>query len=163
MAKIVDSLRAGDRVTIVDRFGQKRTGRAVMKGPHGWVLNMGGRHGTPAIASDENIVKVSPTKGGKRGPLGGTKAQHTAAATKASEQIEHTAAHVVNQVRNGKCTQALLGYADMQRAIGEYEAHTKFSGTVYKPTTSIRDAAYEFSMKCVREAPGLDGRRKRKG
>lgn len=43
MAKIVESIRPGDRVTIVDRFGKQRTGRAVMRGPHGWVLNMGGR------------------------------------------------------------------------------------------------------------------------
>ena len=56
---ITDSIRAGDRVTIVNRFGQERTGRAVMRGPHGWVLNMGGRHGTPAVACEEVIVKVS--------------------------------------------------------------------------------------------------------
>ena len=48
----------GDRVTIVDRFGAKRTGRAVMFGPAGWVLNMGGRYGTPAIANENNIVKI---------------------------------------------------------------------------------------------------------
>ena len=51
-------IRAGDRVTIVDRFGKQRTGRAVMRGPYGWVLNMGGAHGTPAIATNENIVSV---------------------------------------------------------------------------------------------------------
>lgn len=51
-------IRPGDRVTIVDRFGVERTGRAVMRGPHGWVLNMGGKHGTPGIATDENIVSV---------------------------------------------------------------------------------------------------------
>jgi len=51
-------IRPGDRVTIVDRFGTQRTGRAVMRGPHGWVLNMGGKHGTPGIATDENIVSV---------------------------------------------------------------------------------------------------------
>ena len=51
---------AGDRVTIVNRFGQSRTGRAVMRGPAGWVLNMGGRYGTPAIATNENIVLVKP-------------------------------------------------------------------------------------------------------
>jgi hypothetical protein len=56
----------GDRVTIVDRFGQERTGRAVMRGPHGWVLNMGGAHGTPAIATDENITRVK-TPGRKTG------------------------------------------------------------------------------------------------
>jgi hypothetical protein len=62
MPGILDAIRAGDRVTITNRFGQERTGRAVMRGPAGWVLNMGGPHGTPAIASDENIVKVKPRK-----------------------------------------------------------------------------------------------------
>ena len=55
---LVDLVRPGSRVTIVNRFGQTRTGRAVMRGPHGWVLNMGGAHGTPAIANDDNIVAV---------------------------------------------------------------------------------------------------------
>jgi hypothetical protein len=55
-------LKAGDRVTIINRFGQLFTGRVVMKGPYGWVLNMGGRHGTPAIANDSNIVKIRKTK-----------------------------------------------------------------------------------------------------
>jgi hypothetical protein len=54
----------GDRVTIINRFGQKSSGRAVMKGPHGWVLNMGGRYGTPAIADERNIVKVVKIKRG---------------------------------------------------------------------------------------------------
>lgn len=53
----------GDRVTIRNRFGQERTGRAVMKGPHGWVLNMGGAHGTPAVADEESIVKVRKARG----------------------------------------------------------------------------------------------------
>ena len=54
------TIRHGDRVTIVDRFGQKHTGTAVMRGPYGWVLNMGGPHGTPGIASTANIVRVRP-------------------------------------------------------------------------------------------------------
>lgn len=56
--RLVDAIRPGSRVTIVDRFGTKRTGRAVMRGPYGWVLNMGGRHGTPGIATDDNVVAV---------------------------------------------------------------------------------------------------------
>jgi hypothetical protein len=60
---LVDSIGRGDRVTIVDRFGKEHTGKAVMKGPAGWVLNMGGRHGTPDIASEKNIVKVKKSKG----------------------------------------------------------------------------------------------------
>lgn len=36
-----------------------RTGRAVMRSSHGgWVLNMGGQHGTPGIATAENVVSV---------------------------------------------------------------------------------------------------------
>jgi hypothetical protein len=57
-----NTISHGDRVTIVNRFGQKRTGRAVMRGPHGWVLNMGGPHGTPAIADPRNVIKVVKTK-----------------------------------------------------------------------------------------------------
>ena len=53
MAKLVDAIRSGDRVTIIDRFGKKHIGRAVMRSSHGgWVLNMGGAHGTPGIADD---------------------------------------------------------------------------------------------------------------
>ncbi len=62
MSNVTQFIRPGDRVTIVNRFGQQSTGRAVMKGPAGWVLNMGGAHGTPAIATEENIIKVVPYK-----------------------------------------------------------------------------------------------------
>lgn len=55
---LVDTISPGCKVTIVDRFGVKRTGRAVMRGPYGWVLNMGSKHGTPAIASKDNTVAV---------------------------------------------------------------------------------------------------------
>lgn len=59
----VDDIRVGDRVTIVNRFGQKSTGRAVMRSTHGgWVLNMGGRHGTPAVADSHNIVSVKKVR-----------------------------------------------------------------------------------------------------
>lgn len=66
-----ESIRVGDRVTVlvpsgIGRHGQEysqKTGRAVMRGPAGWVLNMGGRFGTPGIASPENFVC---SKKGKR-------------------------------------------------------------------------------------------------
>lgn len=57
-----DQIRNGSRVTIVNEFGQEHTGRAIMHGPGGWVLNMGGPHGTPGIATPENVVKVSTKK-----------------------------------------------------------------------------------------------------
>ena len=53
-----DSIHAGCRVTIVTPHGQERSGRAVMRGPHGWVLNLGGRYGTPGIASEANTLRV---------------------------------------------------------------------------------------------------------
>lgn len=59
MDKLISLVRPGDRVTIVDRFGKQHSGRAVMPCvAGGWVLNMGGRHGTPGIANDVNTVKV---------------------------------------------------------------------------------------------------------
>jgi len=57
-AGLLESIRPGDRVTIINHVGQRHTGTAVMRGPHGWVLNMGGRHGTPAVATRENICEV---------------------------------------------------------------------------------------------------------
>lgn len=65
--RLIDTVRHGDRVTIlvpagIGRNGQewkRATGKAVMRSAYdGWVLNMGGRYGTPGIASDSNIVEV---------------------------------------------------------------------------------------------------------
>ena len=62
MGAIADymGIKPGDRVTIVDRFGKERTGKAVMFNYRVgcWVLNMGGAHGRPAIADETNITKV---------------------------------------------------------------------------------------------------------
>src|SRR5260370_24834166 len=56
---IVDSIRPGDKVTILTPHGSKLTGRAVMRNSSGgWVLNLGGRHGTPGLADERNIVRV---------------------------------------------------------------------------------------------------------
>jgi hypothetical protein len=62
-----DRIKHGDRVTIlvpagIGRNGQEwaeRTGKAVMySSTGGWVLNMGGRYGTPGIASETNTVAI---------------------------------------------------------------------------------------------------------
>lgn len=68
--KLVDTIRHGDKVTIlipngIGRDGQEwkaATGTAVMRGPAGWVLNMGGRYGTPGIASDSNTLRVKAVR-----------------------------------------------------------------------------------------------------
>lgn len=58
---MIDQIQHGSRVTIVNRFGQQSTGTAVMRSsqPYTWVLNMGGSHGTPGIATADNVVKVT--------------------------------------------------------------------------------------------------------
>ena len=55
---MMNDIRMGDRVWVKNRFGQIRSGKAVMKGTYGWVLNMGGRHGTPEVVTEKNFVKV---------------------------------------------------------------------------------------------------------
>lgn len=58
---LVEIIRPGWTVTIVNRFGQHLRGRAVMRSKYGgWVLNGGGRHGTPLLADNENIIKARP-------------------------------------------------------------------------------------------------------
>lgn len=70
-----EDLGPGDRVTILVPAGRnrdgsqdyaERTGRVVMRGPAGWVLNLGGRHGTPGIASPENFVRATRGKPSQR-------------------------------------------------------------------------------------------------
>lgn len=53
-----DEIKPGDRVTLLTPQKQEHTGRAVMRGPAGWVLNMGGPHGTPGVATPENFVRA---------------------------------------------------------------------------------------------------------
>ena len=59
-AELLAKVKAGSRVTILTPQGQKRTGRAVMRSSvGGWALNMGGKHGTPGLVDERNIVSVS--------------------------------------------------------------------------------------------------------
>ena len=59
------NMKHGDRVTInvptgMGRGGQEwkpKNGKAVMRGPHGWAINLGGKHGTPGVATEKNLVK----------------------------------------------------------------------------------------------------------
>lgn len=55
---LFDSIRSGSIVTFLTPQNQTRKGRAVMRGPYGWVLNCGGRHGTPAVVDERNVVAV---------------------------------------------------------------------------------------------------------
>jgi hypothetical protein len=63
---LIESVRPGDTVTIVTPHGSQLKGRAVMPSSHGgWVLNGGGRHGTPLLADDSNTIKVSKSRAKK--------------------------------------------------------------------------------------------------
>ena len=63
-------IQPGDRVQILVHAGgigrstewKPKWGRAVMLGPSGWVLNMGGQYGTPGIADENNITSVPRLK-----------------------------------------------------------------------------------------------------
>lgn len=61
--RLIDAVRPGDQVTIITPHGSRLKGRAVMRSSHdGWVLNGGGRHGTPLLADDSNTIKVSKAR-----------------------------------------------------------------------------------------------------
>ena len=64
---MMDKIRPGDRVKIALPRGGEAWGRVVMLGSYGWVLNMGGRYGIPAIASEENILDHRKAKGARPG------------------------------------------------------------------------------------------------
>lgn len=65
--QIVDQIRPGDTVTFRDRFGRACKGKAVMFGPSGWVLNMGGKYGTPAVVNESKIEKVTRSRSAASG------------------------------------------------------------------------------------------------
>ena len=58
-------IQVGDSVTMSTPQGQVLSGKAVMKGPYGWVINVGGRHGTPRVVHENNFVKMRKGKNRK--------------------------------------------------------------------------------------------------
>lgn len=87
--RLINMVQHGDRVTILRPAGRGRngqewaeaTGRAVMHSSHGgWVLNMGGKHGTPGLADAGNILAVRKAKNQQPGlgRLGADKQADTA-------------------------------------------------------------------------------------
>ncbi len=101
----------------------------------------------------------------KRKSLGSSAAIHTQQATKASDEIDKAAVLTMNKSRNGKCTAATVAYADMQQAIGRYDAHVASGGSAWMNKSAVTDAAYDYNEHCVRdsaEALGRRGRRRRR-
>ena len=58
-------IQVGDSVTMSTPQGQVLNGKAVTKGPYGWVINVGGRHGTPRVVHENNFVKMRKGKNRK--------------------------------------------------------------------------------------------------
>ncbi len=65
--KTYDDVKAGCLVTFLVYAGRgangvkeyrEKTGRAVMLGPAGWVINGGGPQGTPHVCDRDNFVRV---------------------------------------------------------------------------------------------------------
>lgn len=67
MALSFEDIKVGSVVRIKQYAGMRinrepeykeANGKVVMRGAEGWVINMGGRYGTPEICTEENFVKV---------------------------------------------------------------------------------------------------------
>lgn len=58
---LFNKIRIGSRVTIETPHGSLLTGRATIHNQTQdcWVLNLGGRHGTPGVACRDNVVCVA--------------------------------------------------------------------------------------------------------
>jgi hypothetical protein len=63
-----DDIGPGDHVKFnhplrgSDKVPQQGKGRVVMKGTHGWVVNAGGKHGTPQVVTRDNYVSHRKAK-----------------------------------------------------------------------------------------------------
>jgi len=52
------ALGPGDRIRFIDYRGTVRTGKIVMRSsaPDSWVVNTGGRYGTPAVVHEDSVL-----------------------------------------------------------------------------------------------------------
>ena len=58
-------IQVGDTVDFSTPHSKELKGKAVMKGPIGWVVNMGGRHGMPNVVTERNFIKIRKGKNRK--------------------------------------------------------------------------------------------------
>lgn len=58
--KMFNQIQHGSRVTILTPHGSKLTGRATIRNDRDgvWVINLGGKFGTPGIATPDNVIAV---------------------------------------------------------------------------------------------------------
>ena len=60
-----EEIQVGDTVYFSTPHSKELKGKAVMKGPIGWVVNMGGRHGMPNVVTERNFIKIRKGKNRK--------------------------------------------------------------------------------------------------
>ena len=65
-----DDIQCGDTVYFKTPHSQQLKGKAALRGPHGWVVNMGGRYGYPMIVSEKNFIKLRKGRNRKPDHLG---------------------------------------------------------------------------------------------
>jgi hypothetical protein len=58
-------IQVGDTVYFSTPHSKELKGKAVMKGPIGWVVNMGGRYGMPNVVTERNFIKIRKGKNRK--------------------------------------------------------------------------------------------------
>ena len=61
-----EDVMVGDRVEFLTPQGQTRRGKVVMMGDVGYIVNCGGRFGTPAVLTEKNFITAR--KGRDRRP-----------------------------------------------------------------------------------------------
>jgi len=63
-------IHTGDTVYFSTPHTAEMKGRAVMKGPAGWVVNAGGKHGMPKVVSERNFIRLRKGRNRKQDGLG---------------------------------------------------------------------------------------------
>ena len=65
-----NDIQKGDTVYFSTPHTAQMKGKAVMLGPAGWVVNAGGKHGTPKVVSEKNYIKHNKGRNRKPDHLG---------------------------------------------------------------------------------------------
>ena len=65
-----EDIHIGDTVYFSTPHTAEMKGRAVMKGPAGWVVNAGGKHGMPKVVSERNFIRLRKGRDRKQDGLG---------------------------------------------------------------------------------------------
>jgi len=65
-----EDIHIGDTVYFSTPHTREMKGRAVMKGPAGWVVNAGGKHGMPKVVSERNFIRLRKGRNRKQDGLG---------------------------------------------------------------------------------------------